>query len=98
MPNGTGKTTTLQLLRAALSGAASDWPREKLRSYAKRDNDTGQGRFVVHLLVNDRRVSIAMHFDFGERSVRYTTTEGDGMIQGHRPPHQVARFLRPGFV
>ena len=35
MPNGTGKTTTLELLNAALSGSAQDWRPEQVRGYRR---------------------------------------------------------------
>ena len=33
MPNGTGKTTTLYLIRGILSGKAADWRPSEVRSY-----------------------------------------------------------------
>ena len=41
MPNGTGKTTTLTLLRAALSGAAEEWDAQTVRSLSKKGNEIG---------------------------------------------------------
>ena len=32
MPNGTGKTTTINLMRAVLDGSALDWDEDKVRS------------------------------------------------------------------
>ena len=52
MPNGTGKTTTLTLLRAALSGEAADnqWDRTKVLSFRKRGSDLGRGMFRLMLV------------------------------------------------
>lgn len=100
MPNGTGKTTTLELLRAALSGSAADgqWDKEKVRSLRKRSNSTGRGTFQVVLLHNGNRVTIVMDFDLDEGTVRYKTTLHSGMKDGFHPPTGLVKFLRPEFV
>ena len=66
MPNGTGKTTALALLRAALSGAAIDqgWDRHTISEFRKRNSDQPDGLFEVRLLLNDRRATVVMVFDF----------------------------------
>lgn len=100
MPNGTGKTTALQLLRATLSGGAADggWSKQKIRTFAKLDNTRGEGKFAVHLRVNGRKVTLATVFSFVDGTVRYSTTFGVGIESGHNPPRAISRFLRPGFV
>lgn len=100
MPNGTGKTTTLDLLRATLSGSAIDenWDRSKVRSLRKRGNDRGSGMFRVFLLHNSRRLTITMEFDFQEGTFRYTTTKPAGIEEGFHPPQDLRRFLKTAFV
>jgi DNA sulfur modification protein DndD len=99
MPNGTGKTTTLELLRAALSGSAADglWDKDKIHSFAKRGNK-GKGLFELVLLHNNRRLTIVMLFDFEEGTVRYTTTSNSGKKEGFHPSIGLAKFLHPEFV
>src|SRR5262245_12907742 len=60
MPNGTGKTTTLELLRAALSGAPlqNPWDPAKVRSFRRRGDSRRDGLFRVHLLHNRHRLTI----------------------------------------
>lgn len=100
MPNGTGKTTTLHLLRTALSGAADNgvWPPSQVRSLAKRGNENGSGSFRTTLLVDGRRLTIALNFDFDQGTVNYTTTLPSGMKNGFRPPSSIEKFLTPQFV
>lgn len=100
MPNGTGKTTTLHLLRTALSGAADNgaWAPTQVRALAKRGNENGAGSFRVTLLVDGRRVTIALNFDFDQGTVNYTTTLPSGMKNGFRPPSGIEKFLTPQFV
>lgn len=100
MPNGTGKTTTLELLRAALSGSAANdvWDRDKIKSLKKRTNTSGKGTFQVVLLYNGSRLTITMEFDFEEGIVRYKTTVHSGIKEGFHPPSVLLKFLSPDFV
>ena len=99
MPNGTGKTTTLKLLRAALCGAPEDgqWTPETVRQLAKRDG-AERGEFALRLRYNGRRVTIVLHFDFEEGIVHYSTTVGSGLRDGFEPPRELRRFFTPDFV
>lgn len=100
MPNGTGKTTTLELLRAALSGDGSDgtWDKARVKSFAKRDNPQRDGLFVVTLQHNQKQITVRMKFDFNNGTVKFATTRREGMGDGFHPPNDIARFLRAGFV
>jgi len=101
MPNGTGKTTTLNLLRGTLSGAFEDrsvWSKDKIRQLQKRDFDDDTGHFQVDLLVEEKRLTITVHFDFGEGLASFKTSYGSGQKTGFQPPVIVQRFLRSGFV
>ena len=99
MPNGTGKTTTLKLLRAALCGVPEEgeWTPELVRQLAKRHGDDS-GRFVLRLLYDGRRLTIVLRFDFDAGRAEYATTVGDGMREGFDPPRELRRFLNKQFV
>ena len=98
MPNGTGKTTTLEMLRAALSGAASKWDTNKILSMRKQVPNTESGQFQVVILFDGRRLTITMDFDFEEGLVRYTTTLPSGNKEGFVPPSNLSKFFQPNFV
>ena len=100
MPNGTGKTTTLELLRAALSGSATEekFDRAKIREYQKKDDERSDGLFEVRLLLNDRRVTIRMEFDFENERIYYKTTHTAGQRNGFHPPSDFRRFMNENFV
>lgn len=100
MPNGTGKTTTLALLRATLSGAAIDpgWDRQTIAEYRKKNGASQYGYFEVRLLLNDRRATILMEFDFENGRVSYKTTHGPGRRDGFHPPSEFRRFMNENFV
>lgn len=98
MPNGTGKTTTLNLLRAALSGTATEWDADKVRTYRKKGSDSSEGRFELHLRLNGKRTTIIMNFDFEGGRVQYKTTRDHGQVTRFNPPTQFRRFMDPNFV
>jgi DNA sulfur modification protein DndD len=101
MPNGVGKTTTLKLLRAALSGTGpgqEDWTADAIRQMRKNAR-TRTGEFEVSLLVDRRRLTFTLKFDFEGEAFRQTTTAPTGgQKPGFAPPRELRRFLNPDFV
>ena len=99
MPNGTGKTTTLKLLRAALCGAPEEgeWTPDLVRRLAKRRSHDS-GHFMLWLRYNGRRLTIVLRFDFDAGHVKYATTVGSGLRDGFEPPRELRRFLTRQFV
>ena len=108
MPNGVGKTTTLELLRAALDGTArarkgfkgKGWDAERVQSFRKRAPLADEGEFRVVLLCDEKRTTIRLCFDFVEGRVNYVTTNSGsrGQTAGFRPSRELRPFLRPEFV
>ena len=100
MPNGTGKTTTLELLRTALSGSADNnqWDGERVRDFRKRSGTRNDGFFEVSLLFDGKRVTIRMVFDFENGRITYKTTRGVGQQEGFEPPREFRRFMNEDFV
>lgn len=100
MPNGTGKTTTLELLRAALSGSAlsQKWQPDFVRSFQKKSTKPEHGRFQLALLHNENRLTITLEFDFEEGSIKYATTGAAGLGSGFEPPRALQQFMKPDFV
>jgi DNA sulfur modification protein DndD len=100
MPNGTGKTTTLELLAATLSNEASSWDEAKVRSYRRKGDDREIGTFVVSILVDGRPLSIELVLDFEAGTARYRTTNpgSGGVLQSWAPPPSVRRFLAKEFL
>lgn len=84
MPNGTGKTTTLTLLRAALSNLPEreDWDEERILSFRKLEPQTSIGVFRVELLYNESRLTFSLDFDFESATVEISTTIPSGLKRG----------------
>lgn len=100
MPNGTGKTTTLNMLRASMSGEAERWDSSKIRSYRRPGAKNEAGQFSVHLLVDERLLSFELTLNFEDGTARYRTTSpgSGGVVHGWHPPAQALRFFRENFV
>jgi DNA sulfur modification protein DndD len=100
MPNGTGKTTTLELLRAALSGEASEWTPAQIRELRRPGESNDEGHFRVTLLVDGKPVTFEILFDFeaGSAAYRTTTSSSGGVKRGWVPPPTILQFLNRAFL
>jgi len=100
MPNGTGKTTTLTLIRAAMNGEANNWNSERIKRLRRSDESHSEGQFILHLRIDDRPLTFQLKLDFEIGTAQYfTTAPGSGGIkQGWEPPINVRRFLDNRFV
>ena len=99
MPNGTGKTTTMNLLRAAFSGRPLN--AETIRSL-KADDIVGDGYFEMSLVVDDSPWRVEMEFDFRREQCRFFTTspaeQSGGRRTGHSMPGILGDTLRRGLT
>lgn len=100
MPNGTGKTTTLELLKATMSGEGAEWDDAKVREFRRKDATNPTGRFKVKLLVEDQPVTFELELDFENgRANCLTTRPGSGGLQrGWKPPASIRKFVEPSFL
>ena len=100
MPNGTGKTTTLNMLRAALNGEAVKWDANRIRVFRRPGENTEKGVFAVHLLIDDRPLTFELTLDFDEGKAKYrtTSTADGGISHGWNPPAKIHRFFTENFV
>ena len=100
MPNGTGKTTTLQMIRATLTGEAQNWKPEKIREFRRVGEENISGKFRVNLIVDERPLTIELSLDFENGTASYqTTTPGSGGLKPrYDPPPSMLKFLTPAFL
>ena len=99
MPNGTGKTTTLKLLRAALSGSLEGRGESAdIGRFRKRDSESSRGTFEVKLQHDNKPLTVSLAFDFVLGQVDYKTTWRNGQEPGFRPPRPLRRFMNEAFV
>jgi DNA sulfur modification protein DndD len=99
MPNGTGKTTTMTLLRAALTGVELT-PSEV--SDMRSDDGATEGLFELWLDIDDRPHRIQVVLDFVAQTCSFNTTRAQEQSGGSEPglhiPLSLKRLLTPEFV
>jgi len=100
MPNGTGKTTTLNMMRAAMNGEAESWNADKIKAFRRPGEEISEGRFILKLRVDERPLTFELTLDYEEGVARYRTTApgSGGVNKGWVPPPAVRRFLNERFV
>lgn len=100
MPNGTGKTTTLNLLRASMNGEAVKWSSEQILRFRKPLATNEFGVFRVNLLVDGKHLTFELKLDFEQCIASYRTTApgSGGITNGWNPPASVHRFFAENFV
>ncbi|PSB67455.1 hypothetical protein C7B61_06105, partial [filamentous cyanobacterium CCP1] len=74
MPNGTGKTTTLTMIRAAMSGEAQGWTAGKIKSLRRPGESHSEGRFILDLRVDDQPLTFELTLNFEAGKAEYRTT------------------------
>jgi len=99
MSNGTGKTTTMDLLRSTLTGRALSTP--EVRAF-RADDLVETGLFEARLVVDDRPIRLQMELDFRDGSVSYWTvraeTRGGGREEGRAVPSELRELLKPALT
>ncbi|MCZ4245463.1 AAA family ATPase [Pedobacter punctiformis] len=100
MPNGTGKTTTLKLLRAALAGPEIWSNGHDIALQFRKNKNTASGSFELRLLYNgSKRLTIELNFNFNDHGkVTYYTTGLAGKDEGFNIPSILRPILTPDFV
>ena len=80
MPNGTGKTTIIELLQGALTGDAINWSPTKIKSYARKTEGDlaveGLFKLTISIERNDKHIQIVVFqidFDFHHGKVDFFT-------------------------
>lgn len=99
-PNGTGKTTTLEMLKACMHGEATSWTPEVIRDFKRHNDDRSHGIFTTNLRIDDRPLTIELRLDFeeGKASYRTATPDGGGVRMSWDPPSEARRFLDKRFL
>ena len=99
MPNGTGKTTTMALLRAAFSHES--FTPDRVRGF-RQDDTTQSGLFELTLSVDAKLYRLQLRFDFGAGTCTYWTARvglsGGGLEEGWLLPSDLRRLFTQEFV
>lgn len=99
MPNGMGKTTTMDLLRWTLTGR--ELPAATVRSLRADDHVT-KGLFEVRLLIDETPIRLQLDLDFRDGSATYWTVSADarggGRREGRKLPAELRELLKPALT
>ena len=99
MPNGTGKTTTMTLLRAVMTGA--ELTPEEIENL-RADDDAQSGAFELRLEIDAQLYRIRLELDFVAKTARYWTTRpaqhSGGTDEGWHLPRRLKRLMTPEFA
>ncbi|MFB6306678.1 MAG: AAA family ATPase [Flavobacteriales bacterium] len=89
MPNGVGKTTTIELLRAIFDGEAKNWSEEKVKSYCPPNSGISEGQFKVKTYLDGNKMILGIELDYDTGEARYFNTSPGvpgGLEYGELPP------------
>lgn len=102
MRNGTGKTTTITLMRAILSGSATTWTPDIVRGFKPTQSQVSQGKFYIKVKFGAESYHYNLVLDYDEGKASYQTTRvglSGGLEAGHELPMQLKGvFNNEGFI
>jgi len=100
MPNGTGKTTTMNLIRILLLGQKMD--QEQVRSFQPSDFDAIEGAFELDFVSSGDPFTLRLELDYevGDHSYRHIKPQevGGGEMAGHFLPNELNNIITEDFV
>lgn len=102
MRNGTGKTTTLKLLRAIFDGKAVQWEPNEVKGLKPPGSISDEGVFKATLLIDDVIYIVFIKLNYLQGTVGYQTSRvasaGGGLENGHNLPSSISLFFTENFV
>ena len=94
IPNGTGKTTLLELFRHALANDWDDLDTKTINSFKRKGAEVYDGTFSIGLKVKKEIYKITANFDFSEGTVSVDTDTPNGRKRNKfDPPRELKPFL-----
>lgn len=81
MPNGTGKTTTLDLLRILFNQQGEKISEETIKSFKPLNSNAEKGMFGVKLMVDNKIYGLYLEFDYILLKAKYKTSKA-ALISG----------------
>ena len=90
MRNGTGKTTTIQLIRAVLNGTATAWTAQQIREFCPKEQNVSCGKFNLTIKFDGNTYYYTLLFDYERGKAEYRTSRvssiGGGLEEGRILP------------
>ncbi len=101
MRNGTGKTTTITLMRAVLSGTATNWSPEEIRSFKPTYGQVLQGKFYIKIKFDSELYHYNLVLDYEQGKASYETSYvgmSGGLHTGYTLPMQLQGVFTYDFI
>lgn len=100
MANGTGKTTTMELIKGLMDGSAADWSAKKIKTFAPTTSHSDVGVFSIAVKFDERQYKyfLYMNYKTGTANIKTTTTTLGGMEDGRHLPDALKDIFTPEFV
>ncbi|MDR7871649.1 MAG: hypothetical protein RIN55_12500 [Tissierellaceae bacterium] len=95
MPNGTGKTTTITLMRGVLSGKAINWDEKMVKSFSPKESDCKNGKFQLVVSFDNRINYYILHLDYemGTASIQTSFPGGQGGLNDGWRTHSLLKGI-----
>lgn len=99
MANGTGKTTTMTLIKGLLDRSAEKWTVDEVRSYAPKTVDVDDGEFNITVKFDERKYRYFLAFDYRKGTAKIgTSVLPKGYEAGLSLPESIRGIFSPEFV
>lgn len=100
MGNGTGKTTTITLIKGLLDGSAENWSKDEVRSYQPVNRDVTEGVFSISTRFDERVYKYFLKLDYlnGTAKISCTTALQGGHESTRRFPDSIKDLFTVEFV
>lgn len=99
MGNGTGKTTSMSLIKGLLDGSAISWSNDKVKSFAPINKTENEGYFSIAVKFDDRKYIYKLNLSYKEGKASIETTAiPKGKEKGLILPEALNGVFSPEFV
>lgn len=102
MANGTGKTTTMTLIKGLLDGNATKWSVEEVRSFAPTTEYINEGEFNISVKFDNEQYTyfLILNYESGIATIKTTRAlaKNGGYETGRSLPEAISRIFTEEFV
>lgn len=100
MANGTGKTTTMTLLKGLFDGTAPSWSPETIKSFAPAMTGAERGEFAITVKFDEKRYKYVLSMDYrtGSAEISTITSALGGRENGRHLPESIRGIFSSEFV
>lgn len=99
MANGTGKTTTMELLKGLFDGTAANWSSTKVHSFAPTLTEADSGEFIITVKFDERQYKYFLSMNYKDGTIEVeTSAPPKGRETGLRLPESIRGIFTPEFV